>query len=101
MLPPPDAGGPSPYVADHAKLKKEFGDLRADLTKILVNFRKSGQGDSAAKEAREQDEEEVRSSDFADFSSGDEIMELFYEVFNLGVKGFAQSVAREPVETKS
>ena len=59
------SGGPTPYVADAAKLKKEFGDLRADLTKILVNFRKSGQGDSAAQETRDQGEDEVHSSDFA------------------------------------
>ena len=37
--------GPSPYVADADKVRKEFGALRSDLSKALVNFRKSGQGE--------------------------------------------------------
>ena len=76
------SAGPTPYVAEAAKLKKEFGDLRSSLTKCLINFRKSGMGDDPSAEKVAEGDDAVYSSSFSDFTGGDELLDLAYEVFS-------------------
>ena len=76
------SAGPTPYVAEAAKLKKEFGDLRSSLTKCLINFRKSGMGDDPSAEKVAEAADAVYSSSFSDFTGGDELLDLAYEVFS-------------------
>ena len=75
---------PTSYVADATKLKKEFADIRASLTKAVANWRKSGNGRDADPELGGEEASEGReifSDDFQDFTHGDEILDLTYEVF--------------------
>ena len=71
------SAAPTGYVAEAAKLKYEFGQLRAALTKALVNFRKSGMGDGAPQQDDDtaEGQEEVYSAEFRDFCQGDELLE--------------------------
>ena len=77
------SGAPTAYTADAAKLKYEFGQMRASLTKAMVNFQKSGQGDDHAAEegeggeGGEPAEAPVCGSNFRDFCNGDELLEYF------------------------
>ena len=72
------SAGPCAYVADAAKLKYEFGQMRASLTKALVNFQKSGQGDDEVREdAGDEQEAILCGSNFRDFCAGDELLEYF------------------------
>ena len=71
------SAAPTTYVADATKLKSEFGQMRAALTKALTNFRKSGMGDGEADEG----DELIMSSDFRDFCMGDEVLEYMEFMF--------------------
>jgi hypothetical protein len=73
---------PSSYVADAAKLKYEFGQMRASLTKALVNFQKSGQGndklpDEDSGDTIDDADDNICGSNFSDFCHGDELLEFF------------------------
>jgi hypothetical protein len=78
------SAAPTGYIADADKLKYEFGQLRASLTKALTNFQKSGMGDDYVgddvgdddPEVGEDDHHRVHSSEFKDFCQGDEILEF-------------------------
>ena len=72
---------PTGYVAEAAKLKYEFGQMRASLTKALTNFRKSGMGDGEKPDEGNDDasgQDAVRSSEFRDFCQGDEVLEYMH-----------------------
>jgi hypothetical protein len=70
------------YVPDGAKLKKEFGEIRANLTKCLVNFRQSGMGsDACADKIAESPEGTAFGVEFNSFTQGDELLDYAYELF--------------------
>ena len=84
----------TPYVADPAKLKSEFTELRQQLTVALQNFSLSGMGDKALSDSEKRvSVYTVYSSKFEDFTRGDAV--LLYAYIVLVENGLLESAGTE------
>ena len=71
----------SSYVLEREKAMKEFGTMRTQLTKCLVNYRQSGMGNDVDDDKRREDSTKVYSDTFFTFTNGNLVLDYMYELF--------------------